>query len=177
MEDNKTTGISLPENESEHSTSLDSGETPKLQIGPPRNVREWLLLMEACPSVLQTMGSNPLRIARYQTALVRWKESGYPDPELSLEPDLVQHIRQVLDSCNEQAKVRVVLNSAHKFSIPEDDLNRILKIIDSGLDAITLSVGTAREVSSSHLELEKLGLNIAKLVFQSINSLGVGHNS
>jgi hypothetical protein len=174
MEANSVSAVSSPGNENAGAIARSSGASQPPQIGPPRDVREWLLLMEECPSVLQTMGKNPQQIARYQTALAQWKELGYPDPESVFAPDLVQNIQQVVSSYNRQPTVFVPDRSL-KLGVAKDDLDRVLQIIDGGLDALSPPFSTAREISDSERELCKLGLNLAKFALQSVNSLRVSH--
>lgn len=81
-----------------------------------------------------------------------------------------------MQSTNNQP-VRVDLNRVLKLNISNDDTQRALKIINSSLDAISPSkLMTAREVSYEEIELTKFGLEIAKLVFQLLNSGSVAHN-
>lgn len=61
------------------------------------------------------------------------------------------------------------------FDVVKNQLDAMVQVINGGLDALSPSVGTARELSDSERDLAKLGLNIAKLVFESVKSLRVGH--
>lgn len=66
-------------------------------------------------------------------------------------------------------------NDVRDSDVLKDQLNRVLKIVNSGLDAIPIG-GTARELTDGELQCCKLGLNILKLTLQSLDSLCVCHN-
>lgn len=64
-------------------------------------------------------------------------------------------------------------NDVRNTDVLADEIDRVLEVVDSGLNALSPPLGTAREFRHGERELCKLGLEIAKLVFQR---LGAGHN-
>jgi hypothetical protein len=57
----------------------------------------------------------------------------------------------------------------------KDQLNRMLQVVNGVLDAVSPSIGTARELRDGELEVCKLGLSVLKLTLQSLDSLCVSH--
>lgn len=78
-------------------------------------------------------------------------------------------------SIDEDTPVRPI-NDVRNMDMSKDQLDRVLQIIDSGLNALTPTVGSAREFTDCEREVCKLGLNISKLMFQHLDSLRIIHN-
>lgn len=51
-----------------------------------------------------------------------------------------------------------------------NQIDRVLEIVECGLDRLTPSVGSAREISHEAMEASKLGLEITKLVLNRLKS-------
>jgi len=56
-------------------------------------------------------------------------------------------------------------------NILKDQIDRMLQIIDSGLDALFPGVGTAREFADDQRQVCKMGLNVAKAATEGLKSL------
>lgn len=60
--------------------------------------------------------------------------------------------------------------------IRENEIHGFLQIINSGLDALAPSFGTAREFTDEQREVCKLGLEVCNLVLERLNFLNISHS-
>lgn len=59
--------------------------------------------------------------------------------------------------------------------VGEDEIDRLLQVVDRGLRALAPSIGTAREFSDQQREACKLGLEVCQVVLQRVKAIGVMH--
>jgi hypothetical protein len=66
--------------------------------------------------------------------------------------------------------------NARDLDLGEDEFHRFVQIIDGGLDALTPSLGTARELVDLQGEFCKLGLEVCQLILKRLNFLSICHS-
>ena len=69
------------------------------------------------------------------------------------------------------------IDHAGNMNILENELDRIMQIIDSGLSGLSPRIGTARELGDDERKLCQFGLEVAHFVLNRANSLLVGHTT
>ena len=70
-----------------------------------------------------------------------------------------------------------VEHNIRNFNVGENEIDRALKVINCGLDALFPSSGTARELTNEQREACKFGLEICDLILKRVNFFRIGQFS
>lgn len=70
-----------------------------------------------------------------------------------------------------------LVHDVGNIDIPKNQLDGMLKVIDSGLGALSPSVGTVREFGDLEREACKIGLETLKAALNGLKAFGVCHRA